>query len=210
MQRVVIFTDGSIKNNGKPNSYGGWAYLMSVGGTVDKPGKTVSGSGGKMQTSNNEMEMTGILMALRSLKPEAAGKFEIHVYSDSQYCVNTFSKWARTWKRMGWRNGSNEVPKNLDMIKEVYELTQKFGVKYFWVKGHVKVGKIEEEIKRNEELYEEFLADGDVAYAETLKQKITELREKKAMYDMNNLVDLMAGQETKKFEKGRVKFRDVR
>lgn len=134
--RVDIYTDGSIKNNGKPDSYGGWASILllyDLDGQIIRKKEIV---GSKRDTTNNEMELMGVVSGLIALKPEWAGKVPITVYSDSQYCTNTFSKWARTWKRMGWRNGRNEVPNNLDLIKQGYDLTQQFKVKYVWVKGH--------------------------------------------------------------------------
>ena len=120
---VVVYTDGACKGN---PGRGGWGVWM-VSGQHQK-----EMWGGERLTTNNRMEMTAIIEALRLL-PRSA---ELTLYSDSELAVKTLNEWAKRWKAKGWTKQGGEI-KNLDLVMEAYDLLgQHPGVKVTWIKAH--------------------------------------------------------------------------
>jgi ribonuclease HI len=120
-QVIVVYTDGSCLGNPGP---GGWAWAVD-GGRWD--------SGGETHTTNQRMEVTAVLQALRSLPGP------LHVISDSTYVVNCFrQQWWVGWKRRGWRNTQGKPVANQDLWKELLTLALDSSrpVTFEWVKGH--------------------------------------------------------------------------
>lgn len=126
MPEVTIYTDGSCRFNPGP---GGWGSILM---TQSKKGMVENRiSGGKENTTNNEMELTAVKEALSILKRPC----RVTLYSDSTYVVNTISKgWLAGWKKKGWVKKGGIA--NLTLWKEVDELLQKHQVTCVWVKGH--------------------------------------------------------------------------
>ena len=124
MRKVIIYTDGACSGNPGP---GGWgAILMCDGNTKEI-------SGGCKETTNNIMEITAVLSALKILKTDC----EVEVYSDSAYVVNAFKdNWINNWKKNGWINSKKESVKNKELWIELDELVKKYNVKFNKVKGH--------------------------------------------------------------------------
>ena len=90
-------------------------------------------SGGKKDTTNNVMELTAALEALKLLKFPC----EVELYSDSAYLVNGFNQgWIYGWQKNSWKNSSKEPVKNKEIWEEIYKMTQKHKVKFIKVKGH--------------------------------------------------------------------------
>lgn len=90
-------------------------------------------SGGKEETTNNVMELTAVIEALKQLKYPC----KIKVYSDSAYVVNAFQqKWIEGWMKKGWKNASKEPVKNKELWQELYNLTNIHQVEFIKVKGH--------------------------------------------------------------------------
>ena len=124
MQKVTIYTDGACSGNPGP---GGWAAVL-ISGEYKK-----EISGGCKETTNNIMELTAILEALKALKQEC----EVELYSDSAYCVNAFNQgWIYNWIKKGWKTADGSVVKNKEIWQEIYELTKKHKVNFNKVKGH--------------------------------------------------------------------------
>ncbi len=116
---TVVYTDGACRGNPGP---GGWAWVVPGG---------QSGSGGAPQTTNNRMELMGVLEALRTL----SGPLE--VYCDSSYVVNCFRDgWWQGWIRRGWRTADKKAVANRDLWIQVIEQVQARPVAFHWVKGH--------------------------------------------------------------------------
>ena len=124
MEKVIIYTDGACSGNPGP---GGWgAILMYQGNKKDI-------SGGKSNTTNNVMELTAVIEALKLLKYPC----EVELYSDSAYVVNAFiQKWIDNWMKNNWKTSNKEPVKNQELWKELYDLTQIHRVKFIKVKGH--------------------------------------------------------------------------
>lgn len=123
---IVVFTDGACAGNPGP---GGWAWAVSPDGEPH-------GSGGERQTTNQRMELTAVLEALRSLGAGSeAGPIE--VVSDSTYVVNCFrDRWWAGWQRNGWKNSKKQPVANADIWKPLVELVLASDVTFRWVKGH--------------------------------------------------------------------------
>ena len=89
--------------------------------------------GGSKSTTNNIMEVSAVIEALKMLKDPC----NVTVYSDSAYVVNCFNQgWIYNWIKKGWKTSGNEPVKNKELWEELYNLTQIHKVKFVKVKGH--------------------------------------------------------------------------
>lgn len=124
MDKVIIYTDGACSGNPGP---GGWGAILMYQGNQKEI------SGGKSNTTNNVMELTAVIEALKILKYPC----EVELYSDSAYVVNAFiQKWIDNWMKNNWRTSNKEPVKNQELWKELYDLTKIHKVKFIKVKGH--------------------------------------------------------------------------
>lgn len=123
-EKVIIYTDGACSGNPGP---GGWGAILMY-----KDAKKEI-SGGMKETTNNIMEITAVIEALKCLKIES----DVQVYSDSAYTVNAFNQgWIFNWMKNGWRTASGASVKNKELWQELYALTKKHKVEFIKVKGH--------------------------------------------------------------------------
>ena len=123
MKTVTLYTDGACSGNPGP---GGWAAILRYGAAVREL------SGGEAETTNNRMELMGVIEGLRALKEKCA----VELFSDSQYIVNALNNgWLRDWKRRGWKRRDGEL-KNAELWQELDGLLAKHAVTAHWVKGH--------------------------------------------------------------------------
>lgn len=121
---VYIYTDGACSGNPGP---GGWGAILCYKGTE----KALSG--GERQTTNNRMELTGVIAALSVLKESC----DVELYSDSKYVIDALEKgWARSWKKRGWIKADKKPALNSDLWETLLSLCDKHTVKCHWVKGH--------------------------------------------------------------------------
>ena len=124
MEKVTIYTDGACSGNPGP---GGWGAILMYNGNKKEL------SGGNKDTTNNIMEITAVLEALKALKFPC----EVDLYSDSAYVVNSFNQgWIYNWLKKGWKTASGEPVKNKELWEELYTLTQTHKVTFHKVKGH--------------------------------------------------------------------------
>lgn len=127
MVNVTIYTDGACSGNPGP---GGWAAVLLYGDNKKEI------SGGSKNTTNNIMEITAVIEALKCLKFECEAK----VHSDSAYVVNCFNNgWIQKWKKNNWQTASKGPVKNKELWEELYNLVQKHKVEFIKVKGHSNV-----------------------------------------------------------------------
>jgi len=125
-QRVTIYTDGACSGNPGP---GGWGAIL-VSGALRK-----EISGGEPQTTNNRMELTAAIEALKALN----GPSDVDLYTDSTYVKKGITEWIDAWKRNGWRrrSGKRWLPvKNEDLWRTLDDLVSKHRVRFHWVEGH--------------------------------------------------------------------------
>ena len=124
MEEVIIYTDGACSGNPGP---GGWGSILMYKGNK----KEISGA--SEDTTNNIMEITAVIEALKLLKYEC----NVKVYSDSAYVVNAFNqKWIQGWKKNGWKNSNKEEVKNRELWEELDSLVNIHNVTFIKVKGH--------------------------------------------------------------------------
>jgi ribonuclease HI len=122
-ETVVVYTDGACSGNPGP---GGWAWAVAPDGSP-------SASGGEVATTNQRMEITAALEAVRAL----AGSGPVVVVSDSTYVVNCFrDRWWVKWEANGWRNAKKQPVANADLWRPLVELVGRSEVTFRWVKGH--------------------------------------------------------------------------
>ena len=124
MDEVTIYTDGACSGNPGP---GGWGSILMMGDNKKEI------SGGKKDTTNNVMELTAVIEALKLLKRPC----KVDLYSDSAYVVNAFlQNWIWGWIKNGWQNSNKEEVKNKELWQELLSLTKVHDVTFHKVKGH--------------------------------------------------------------------------
>lgn len=124
MHRVEIYTDGACSGN--PGT-GGWGVILRH---KDKEKEL---SGGAAETTNNRMELTAVIEALKALKFSC----DITLYTDSRYVMDGINQWLPNWKRNGWKTANKKgAVKNIDLWQELDSLVAKHQIQWVWVKGH--------------------------------------------------------------------------
>ena len=124
MKTVEIYTDGACSGNPGP---GGWGAILRYNGREKEL------SGGEAETTNNRMELTGVISALSALKEPCT----VELYSDSKYVIEALEKgWAKSWREKGWKRADRKPALNPDLWETLLELTEKHEMRYHWVKGH--------------------------------------------------------------------------
>ena len=123
MKTIEIYTDGACKGNPGP---GGWGALLRYG----KHEKRLYG--GELETTNNLMELTAAIEALKALKRPCS----VELTTDSVYVKNGINQWLEGWKAKGWKTASKKPVKNQDLWQALDEQVAKHRVNWHWVKGH--------------------------------------------------------------------------
>ena len=120
---VIIYTDGACKGN---PGLGGWGVVLRSG---DKEKHLY---GGEKNTTNNRMEMTAVIEALKALKSSCY----IQLFTDSQYVNRGVNECLQNWKKAGWKTASRAPVKNVDLWQAIDELLNGHEIEWHWVKGH--------------------------------------------------------------------------
>jgi len=124
MKKVTAYTDGACSHNPGP---GGWAAVLIY------KGREKAFSGFEPETTNNRMELTAVLEALKALKEPC----EVDIYTDSAYIHNAFEKgWIERWQRNGWKTAAKQPVENQDLWLGILEASAVHRVRYNKVKGH--------------------------------------------------------------------------
>jgi len=126
LPKIAIYTDGGCSPNPGP---GGWGAILV------NPRKVTELSGGDPDTTNNRMELTAAVEALRALKQPCA----IDFYTDSEYLRKGITQWIERWAANGWRSspgGKGRRIANGDLWQTLYHLTGQHTITWHWVKGH--------------------------------------------------------------------------
>lgn len=125
---MIIYVDGSCVGNGKKNAVGGFGVIV-----LDNNKNIIRAYSERSEnTTNNREELKAILWAMKNY-----GAIGANVFSDSSYCIQTFTDWMYTWKRQGWTKSDKQTPENLDLIQEYYNLEQQgYSINLLKVKGH--------------------------------------------------------------------------
>lgn len=120
---VEIYTDGACRGNPGP---GGWGVLLIAG----EKRKTLHG--GEAETTNNRMELTAAIEALKALRRPAT----VVLYTDSKYVMDGIRQWLPNWKRRGWKTASKQPVKNQDLWQVLDDQASRHDITWKWVRGH--------------------------------------------------------------------------
>lgn len=124
MKTVDIYTDGACSGNpGK----GGYCAILMYNGRE----KIIKGA--ELETTNNRMELMAVIEGLKALNQPC----NVNLFSDSQYVIDAFNQgWINSWQLNSWHTSGNKEVKNVDLWKELLELTKEHNVNFIKVKGH--------------------------------------------------------------------------
>ena len=124
IKKVEIFTDGACSGNPGPGGYG---VILLFGE------HTKELSGGASETTNNRMELSGVIAGLSALKEPCI----VTLTTDSKYVVDSVTKgWVYGWKKKGWIKSDKKPALNVDLWEQLLPLLEKHRVTFIWVKGH--------------------------------------------------------------------------
>lgn len=131
---IEMYTDGACSSNGAKENFGGYSVVVVKNNLV-----RIKIQKGIPNTTNNEMELMGVLTAIKLGKIiNEKDRNEIIIYSDSAYVVNTINSWMSSWANNGWiKKSDKKAPENLKIIQEIYSLmTFERNIKIHKIKGH--------------------------------------------------------------------------
>ena len=123
MKSIEIFTDGGCKGNPGPGGYG--CIIRGDGNVLELKGS-------HPQTTNNIMEMTAAIVALKELSQP----YQVTLTTDSQYLVKGMTEWIHNWIKKGWLTASKQPVKNKELWQELHSLSKQHKITWIWVKGH--------------------------------------------------------------------------
>lgn len=131
MSTVKIYTDGGCSGNQEKENIGGWGAVLTYGESLKEI------HGGEKNTTNNRMELTAVIQALKLMK---RSPLDIEIYSDSSYVANCFrEKWYINWEKNNWKTAAKKPVENKDLWMELIKLYKEHRIKFFRVKGHVNI-----------------------------------------------------------------------
>ena len=120
---IKVYTDGScLENPGK----GGWAAII-----INESGR-IEIKGSKENTTNNQMELTAPIMALKKI-PQGS---KVQIFTDSKYVKSGITEWIHNWKKNGWKTADKKEVKNKNLWTELDDLSNAFDIEWIWVKAH--------------------------------------------------------------------------
>lgn len=123
-KQVTIYTDGACDPN---PGVGGWAAILLFGDVKKEI------AGGERASTNNRMEMTAVIEALKLLKEPCA----VTLITDSEYVKNAFTQgWLQNWLKRGWKTADKKPVKNQDLWEELVRQTELHQLEWKWVRGH--------------------------------------------------------------------------
>ena len=129
---MIYYTDGACSKNGTVQATGGFGVVE----IDDNDNLIWQFQDSKSPTTNNEMELMAILTALKHIASKIENNTFLKpvIYSDSAYCVNLINSWMYSWEKNGWKRPKNQEVKNLEIIKQIYELAHLADIRK--VSGH--------------------------------------------------------------------------
>lgn len=164
MKILKIYTDGGCSGNQSEENIGGWGCILEYGDHKKEL------KGNKINTTNNQMELTAVIEAFKALKKE---NLQVEVFSDSSYVMNCFrEKWYENWQQNNWKTKNKTPVENKDLWQELLSYVGKHKVDFYRVKGHVNLNS---KVTDFDQLYKKFIEwNGDKFSFEDFKY-ITEM-----------------------------------
>ena len=123
MKKIHLYSDGSSLGNPGP---GGWGTVLKYKDTV----KELSGS--QANTTNNQMELLGVIKGLEALKEPC----DVEITSDSKYVVQGINEWLKNWIKNNWKTAAKKPVKNVELWRDYVNISKQHKVNANWVKGH--------------------------------------------------------------------------
>lgn len=124
MKKIKLYSDGACSGNPGPGGYGAILTYKTVNKQLSR---------GYRRTTNNRMELLGVIEPLESLKEIC----EVHIVTDSQYVANAINQeWIKNWVKNGWKTAGKKPVKNQDLWKRFISLIEEHDLTIEWVKGH--------------------------------------------------------------------------
>mgnify|MGYP001405147719 FL=1 len=123
MKQVRVFTDGACSRNPGP---GGWGAVLQFGDHEREL------HGGAAETTNNRMELTAAIEALKALSEPC----QVSLTTDSTYVKDGITQWLANWKRNGWKTAAKKPVKNRDLWQALDHHAAQHDIDWCWVKGH--------------------------------------------------------------------------
>jgi ribonuclease HI len=120
---IIIYTDGSCLEN--PGN-GGWAAIIFMNN------EKIIISGCKKNTTNNQMELMAAIEALKKIPKDQ----EVQMYTDSKYVKMGITEWIKKWSQNDWKTSSKQKVKNIELWKELNDISKKHKIEWHWVKAH--------------------------------------------------------------------------
>jgi len=121
---IKIYTDGACSGN---PGIGGWGAVI-----IFDNNESINLNGGLINTTNNQMELTAAIEALKYFKDRS----HINLFTDSKYVKEGIESWISNWKNNGWKTASKKSVKNKELWIELDKLIQRHTINWQWVKGH--------------------------------------------------------------------------
>ena len=123
-KEITIFTDGACSGN---PGVGGWGVVI-----IEDNKNEFFLNGGDMNTTNNKMELTAAIKALKTFEKKST----ITLITDSKYVKDGIQSWIQNWKKNGWKTAAKKPVKNKELWIELDELIARHNITWEWVKGH--------------------------------------------------------------------------
>ena len=123
MKQVIMYTDGACRGNPGP---GGWGAHITCGGSIKEI------FGGKLDVTNNQMELCAAIEGLAALEEPC----NVELFTDSKYVMDGMNQWIHNWKKNNWRTAAKKDVKNKELWQRLDELINFHQVQWHWVKGH--------------------------------------------------------------------------
>ena len=123
MKDIILYSDGSSLGNPGP---GGWGTILEYNGHIKEL------SGGEILTTNNQMELLGVIEGLKALKEPC----NVTIYSDSKYVVQGINEWLGNWIKNNWKTAGKKAVKNQELWQDYIKFSQEHTIVANWVKGH--------------------------------------------------------------------------
>jgi len=120
---IKIYTDGSCLEN--PGN-GGWAAIIFMNN------EKIIISGRKKNTTNNQMELMAAIEALKKIPKDQ----DVQMYTDSKYVKMGITEWIKKWSQNDWKTSSKQRVKNIELWKELNDISKKHKIEWHWVKAH--------------------------------------------------------------------------
>ncbi len=126
-KKITIYTDGAAKGN--PGQAGWGAVFL-------RDGKVFEIGGRSEHATNNIMELTAAIEALKYIKNNISHDVNVEIVSDSKYVILGVTEWIGNWMQNGWRNAAKKPVLNRELWEELHSLNQELQPKWTYVKGH--------------------------------------------------------------------------